>query len=256
MNYTNNDDFNLTQYINKLNDIFIKHNVCQSHGIAHAINVFNNAYNALTESDISFYDKKLIYIASLLHDADDYKFFKNHGEYKNLKTIMTDCGHSQEDIEIVIKMVDLVSASKNGDNIPKDLPEWYVIPRYADRLEAIGLIGIIRCYQYNLTINAKIYDENTPIIYSRDNIIKYIEDNENKKRYLNYNGKSASMIDHFYDKLLHITFFPIKNEYLDAKCNGSREVLLDFLIYFAICKTKNNCFTYDDIQSFINNHKN
>ena len=37
----------------------------------------------------------------------------------------------------------LVSASKNGDNIPKAISNklWMLIPRYSDRLEAIGIIG-------------------------------------------------------------------------------------------------------------------
>jgi HD superfamily phosphodiesterase len=246
----------MDQYIEKLNRILIDNNVCKSHGIDHAIAVLKNAINATKFiSNLSNHEKKLIYIASLLHDADDYKFFKNSDEYHNLKNIMMECENSQDDIDIVIKMVDLVSASKNGDYIPDDVPEWYVIPRYADRIEAIGLIGVKRCYQYNKTINAKIYDKFTPLLQSKQEIINYINDVENKKRYINYNGKSNSMIDHFYDKLLHITYFPIKNDFFDEKCEKSREVLINFLIFFAFCMNRQNDFTYDDIELFCNLYK-
>ena len=29
-------------------------------------------------------------------------------------------------------------------------PEWFYYTRYADRLEAIGLKGIVRCYEYSV----------------------------------------------------------------------------------------------------------
>jgi uncharacterized protein len=243
----------LNDYIVKLNEIFIRHNVCQSHGIDHAICVLNNAIEALQYINISDNDKKLVCIAALLHDADDYKFFPNNKlEYQNLKTIMTYCKHDDKDINIVLRMVDLVSSSKNGDNIPSDVPEWYVIPRYADRLEAIGLIGIKRCYQYNKTINAKIFDENTPVFASKEDIIKYV--NNNKKRYTSYNGTSNSMIDHYYDKLLHITEFPIRNKYFDKCCEELLDIQLNFLLFFGSCINHNNKFTYCDVETFINKY--
>ena len=92
---------------------------------------------------------------------------------------MTNCDHNLNEINVVTKMVQLVSSSKNSDCIPLDIQEWYLIPRYADRLEAIGLIGVKRCYQYNKTINAKLYDNNTPKFITKKDIINYI--NNNKK---------------------------------------------------------------------------
>jgi uncharacterized protein len=247
------EEYNMNKYILNLDKILTENNVCKSHGINHALAVLNNAVKATVNSQLSEQDKKLIYIASLLHDADDYKFFKNNDKYFNLKNIMLDCGNSDEEIEIVIKMVDLVSSSKNRDNIPIDIPLWYVIPRYADRIEAIGLIGIIRCAQYNKTINAIIYNNNTPKLKSKEEIINYIMNDKNKQRYFNYKGKSASMIDHFYDKLLYTTYFPIKNIFFDLMCEKGREVLLNFLIFFANTLESNKQFTYDDIDLFIKN---
>jgi len=49
-------------------------------------------------------------------------------------------------------MIDYVSASKNGNKIPEEAlaePEW-LWPRCCDRLEAIGVIGAVRCYQYSI----------------------------------------------------------------------------------------------------------
>lgn len=47
------------------------------------------------------------------------------------------------------------------------------------------------------------------LIKLKKKIIKYII--KNKIKYETYNGNSAFMIDHYYYKLLHISYFPIKN---------------------------------------------
>lgn len=241
----------MEKYINKL-DILLSH-VCKSHGIEHAISVMNNAIEALKYIDILESDKKLVIIAALLHDADDHKFFPSHINKENLRSVMSECGHNDDEIEVVVRMVDLVSASKNGDHIPDDVFEWYVIPRYADRVEAIGLIGIERCYQYNKTVEAKLFDDQTPILITKQEIIEYIT--ENRQRYETYNGNSASMIDHYYDKLLHISHFPIRNKFFDQKCDDSREIQIEFLLYFGSCIQEKNDFTDDDIIKFINKYK-
>jgi len=48
-------------------------------------------------------------------------------------------------------MISYVSFSDNGNTIPDRAhksPE-FLWPRYSDRLEAIGAIGAVRCWQYN-----------------------------------------------------------------------------------------------------------
>lgn len=45
-------------------------------------------------------------------------------------------------------MIKLVSYTKNKNIIDISVPEWYYIPRYADRLEGIGKVGIVRTLHY------------------------------------------------------------------------------------------------------------
>jgi hypothetical protein len=42
------------------------------------------------------------------------------------------------------------------------------------------------------------------------------------------------MIDHYYDKLIKISFFPIKNDYFDAETAIRRQPVLDFIKYFGV----------------------
>jgi hypothetical protein len=40
------------------------------------------------------------------------------------------------------------------------------------------------------------------------------------------------MVDHFYDKLIGISVFPLKNIYFDKECEVRRKPLMDFLFYY------------------------
>ena len=53
-------------------------------------------------------------------------------------------------------IISLVSYSKNKNEIDEDLPPEFYIPRYADRIEATGKIGIKRAYEYSKHINRNI----------------------------------------------------------------------------------------------------
>lgn len=239
----------MEKYINRLNKILENNNVCKSHGIIHAIKVMNNAEKALLCANFKINEnkKQCVLLAALLHDADDKKFFPNNLNFENLRYVLSD--NNEELVNLVIQMVDLVSSSKNGDNIPEEAikNEWLLYPRYADRLEAIGLEGIHRCYRYALTTNNNLYLPSSPC----PSIEEKIWEAATIERYNNYRGKSQSMIDHYYDKLLRATFFPIKNNFFDYESNQRRKPLIDFLLYFS----KNKKITNEEIENFIANYK-
>lgn len=219
----------IDKYINKLKTILEKNNVCKSHGINHAISVMEHSKKSIEyENNLTEIEKEAIIIASLLHDADDKKFFPNNNDNENTRFILND--KSQEFINLVVKMIDLVSASKNKDNIPEDIKnkKWMLIPRYCDRLEAIGYIGILRCYQYNQTSNKPLYTQNTQKATNIEEVYKIAT----IERYNKYNGISESMIDHYYDKLLRTHLFQIDNKYLLDEAQKRQNVLVDFVIEF------------------------
>ena len=105
------------------------------------------------------YEKCLsLKLGALLHDADDRKYFAEDSQ--NAKTIIEsslneiDIDNALDDhskiCEDTIHMISMVSASGNGNRIPDEAlknPELLWV-RFCDRLEAIGTIGAVRCYQY------------------------------------------------------------------------------------------------------------
>lgn len=214
-------------HVEHLKQTFLQNNVCISHGIDHALAVLNHAKKALIEVDIDEEDKETVLFAALLHDADDKKLFPLNKNYENLRKILVN--KKSHFTSQVIEMVELVSASKNGDRIPEAIKHkmWMLIPRYADRLEAIGIIGIQRCYQYTKTTNEPLYLPSTLRLISEDSIIT-----ESIRRYENYSGNSDSMMDHFYDKLIAVSIFPYRNSYFDEESAKRRKPIIDFVKYF------------------------
>jgi hypothetical protein len=89
-----------------------------------------------------------------LHDADDKKYFQTDKSKANavkiVKSVIKDSKdfHLDTILEEVLEMISYVSASDNGNTVPKRSkknPE-FLWPRYSDRLEAIGPIGAVRCW--------------------------------------------------------------------------------------------------------------
>ncbi len=94
--------------------------------------------------------------AALLHDIDDHKYFKtvdNKNACEILKRIELDKQRSEK----IIRMIDLVSFSKNGNNLYENDPIYFYFTRYADRVEAIGLIGIYRTFLYSQRTGSTFY---------------------------------------------------------------------------------------------------
>jgi uncharacterized protein len=238
-----------------LQEILEKNEVSPCHGIVHAKTVMYHAWcaleHAIKEYELSEEDQLAVLLAALLHDADDRKFFPTHKNYENLREILSKTGKSADFIEDVVFMVSIVSASKNGDKIPRCVrqKEWMLIPRYADRIEAIGIIGIERCHTYS-RYRTSDSEHRMPLFISstpKPTTEEGIWEEATEERYKRYDGNSASMIDHYYDKLLRLSVFPIRNKYFDEECAKRRQPLIDFLIYFG----QKGIITDEEVLEFI-----
>ncbi len=239
----------MNKYINRLNNLFTSAHVCKSHGIDHAISVMTHADMAIKSKkySIPIKLKNAIKLAALLHDADDRKFFPDNKNYENLKIVLKD--KSKDFVDMVVRMVSLVSSASNGDRIPEDVigKEWMLIPRYADRIEAIGLVGIERCFQYNKTKNRLLFTDNTPRATTEEELFTIAS----KERYNSYCGSSDSMFDHYYDKLLRVSNIPIDNDYLVNLAKERNQVTIRFVLWFG----QKGVISEEDVEEFIRQEK-
>ena len=221
---------NLERLCIKLAYFLENQNVCDSHGLRHMIRVMILCKFAC-EADLNLNErqKHLICCAGLLHDVDDKKLFPDSINYANLRRLMK--SYPKKDVDLVVEMVSYVSSSENGDTIPKNAIEnpWLLYPRHADRIEAIGKVGMIRCYQYNNKPGYKLFTAETKRALNKDDLWNNIATVE---RYNSYKGNSASMIDHFYDKMLRAGMFQTENTFLDDKRKDKLEPMVEFILKF------------------------
>lgn len=129
---------------------FQKHpEIDDSHGFKHAEDVETISINIAT---VYGYPKDsremfIIRLVSLLHDVEDSKYKSD--EVNIVKNIMLSCDIENDIIEEVLFYINKISVSKNSDSgwVPNKF--YQIISRSADRYTAGGVLGIIRCIQYN-----------------------------------------------------------------------------------------------------------
>jgi uncharacterized protein len=240
IHYECNDNIDVYKY--KMGILLLDVKLCRSHNVEHFYKVYNNAVMALKEENSNkVYFNKAILLAALLHDIDDPKLFPNSKNNINARTILH--GFSDEYIELVIEMINLVSFSANGNSTVEDARK--LLPRHCDRLEAIGKTGIQRCYQYTKTIKRPIIKPETPRATTMEELNKLVRE---------YKGPDDCFITHFYCKLLKIDTTSITNQYLSLRFKQESAVMFKFILDFFNKVSINNDVVDDDvfIQNYIN----
>ena len=111
------------------------------HDTAHTLRVYQNALRiAQSEPDC---DLEIVSLAALLHDADDHKLFHTENN-ANARSFLEE--HKVKKIEEIITAINSVSFSQNRGKRPGTLEGKIV--QDADRLDAIGAVGIARTFAF------------------------------------------------------------------------------------------------------------
>ena len=230
----------------KLARLVLEHKMPESHGLSHCKTVLSHMDKAISTSEgpitaLLTPEKKLtLRLAALLHEADDHKYFPDNDKFQNARRI---CSESISDsvsereriISDVILMISLVSASVNGNSVPeaaRDDPTllW---PRWCDRLESIGIIGVVRCYQFTREKGTEpLMLDTSPRPQTEEELWQSVTE-DRWARYQSSGGKSASMMDHYYDKLLHIAKLEpevVQSSYLVQEARRRVAPLVDICI--------------------------
>ena len=102
-------------------------------------------------------DEAIVCLAALLHDVDDGKLSPSTtDELDNARAFLCEHGVGEADSEAVLTAIREVSFSKNGGRAPSSVESACV--RDADRLDAIGAIGVARAFAYGGAHGRSLHD--------------------------------------------------------------------------------------------------
>ena len=127
--------------IEYIQDVF--KNRSDGHDAEHSIRVYKNAKAIAAHYEDC--DMKLVSLAALLHDVDDHKLFQTE-DNANARRFLAGQNVDKETADRICRIVESVSFSKNKDRRPETIEAKIV--QDADRLDAIGAIGIARTFAY------------------------------------------------------------------------------------------------------------
>jgi hypothetical protein len=203
-----------------------KHNIPRDHGYDHFCKVYEWAKMATLEN-CNNDERDCIELAAFLHDVDDPKIVTTEN-YANARYFLAHVGKSSTFCETVIHMISLVSASKNGNNLLKEIKEenglltgskthLRLVPRDCDRIEGLD-IG--RCIAYSERIGNPLWCPSDPICVTLSDLKTEIS----KRSMAEYKGKSKSVLGHFFDKLFHIKCSSGDDYLVDQFADGMQEL--------------------------------
>ncbi|MFY0629062.1 MAG: HD domain-containing protein [Flavobacteriaceae bacterium] len=157
------------------------------HDWFHIERVFKNAILIAKNEKV---DHFIVSLGALLHDIADAKFYDGDESIgpKKARAFLESQQLDEKVIVHVENIINFISFKSSLDAGEKfTSPELDVI-QDADRLDAIGAIGIARCFNYGGFKNRVLYD---PEIQPNLNMSK-----------VEYKKSSSPTINHFYEKLL------------------------------------------------------
>jgi len=156
------------------------------HDWFHIQRVLNNAQHIAKNENVENF---IVTLGALLHDIADSKFHNGNEKIgpNKARMFLKEQGVSCEIIEHVVRIIENISFKGGNEEQKFRSPELDVI-QDADRLDALGAIGIARTFNYGGFKGRALYD---PEVKPDLGMSKAA-----------YKSSSAPTINHFYEKLL------------------------------------------------------
>lgn len=161
-------------------------NEFSGHDYFHTLRVFNMATRIAKSEGANL---EIVQMSALLHDVDDRKISpETYENQANARGFLATNGVDDDTIELICQIIREISFGSNNER-PSTLEGRCV--QDADRLDAIGAIGIGRAFAYGGNHNRHMYHPDLPPSL-----------NMTKEE---YRKSESTTINHFYEKLFKLT---------------------------------------------------
>jgi len=151
----------------------------------HIYRVWKNAISICEREPADLF---IVELAALLHDLDDWKFNESEDETpRRAQAWMEACGVDSQINQTVCEIIMHVSYKGAQVENKMNTLEGFIV-QDADRLDAIGAIGIGRAFAYGGYKSRPMYDPET--------------ENQMHASFEQYKNSKSATINHFYEKLL------------------------------------------------------
>ncbi|KAL1324445.1 hypothetical protein HN51_034608 [Arachis hypogaea] len=165
-----------------------------SHDASHVWRVRDLALSLASEEGLSSnpHSLQIVELAALLHDIADYKYLRDPSEEKIVENFLEEEGIQETIKSKILKIIKGMGFKDEvtGNGSTEWFPEFGVV-QDADRLDAIGAIGIARCFTFGGSRNRVLHD---PAILPRTDL--------SKEQYMK--KEEQTTINHFHEKLLKL----------------------------------------------------
>ena len=160
-------------------------NEYSGHDYFHALRVFKMATRIAEREGANL---EIVQLAALLHDVDDRKISPETCEsLANAREFLMSNGTIEDDISLICQIIREISFGEN--DLPPSTIEGKCV-QDADRLDAIGAIGIARAFAYGGSHHRQMYN---PDIKPSLNMTKE-----------EYQKSESTTVNHFYEKLFKL----------------------------------------------------
>lgn len=156
------------------------------HDYYHTFRVFKMATHIAIQEKANL---EIVQLAALLHDVDDRKLFpETYQEKRHAKEFLRENNLDASLLEEICDIISEISFAGKDSVIPKTLEGKCV--QDADRLDAMGAIGVARAFAYGGSRNRIMHD---PQLQPKLDM-----------KSAEYHNSQSTTVNHFYEKLLQL----------------------------------------------------
>ncbi len=199
-----------------------------SHDWWHIARVRGTALSLAREESLPESSMLTVELAALLHDVRDWKYSGDaNAGAEAVSSWLEEHGHPADDIRSIVKIIsnvgfkdELVSSTSSSASLEMT-PEFKVV-QDADRLDAIGALGIARTFCYG---GARGDPMHVPGVEPRIDLTKeeYVASSTG--------GRVCTVVNHFHEKLLRLKGM-MKSDSGRKRAEGRHEFMLMYLEQF------------------------